>query len=465
MPPVSTAEMLAIFKVWYTDDKMEQLLFPNSSVVRSIDKVRVGGSSYNFPMMSGRGGAVSGNGATAVALSATTARNAQMAAEHGQVFSAFQLTQKEMLASRNTRGAFEPAGVVKMFAATDGLRKGFGKSFYGMGFGELGTVQAIVLAGAATMLVDSSTVLGLDVGSQVDITDGSIGLPSDPIIAGGPFTVSQVDGPDAAGLYTVTFAPVAPAGGFAAGAWIVLHDCRDAGGLPLFPMGLGGALPWWFNRTGASWLAYIAALFQTVNRSTFVNRLAGGFVLRDIPGLESYHHAVTRAVRLARFQGGVNDLIVLNDSDYAIIIGELEADRNYWQAINTGDKKSGNEVVIGLEQMSYQFATSWVKNVVPDPFCPNGTFYVLEKRVLKFVALSNPEKAANDGLSGNEPGAPPITESGDTPTDRYALNIDDILTLNPAAVGQDGAGMQGLLSIFGAWVVQNPAHCVVGRFV
>ncbi len=465
MPPVSTAEMMAIFKHWYTDDQMEQLLFPNSSVVRQVQKVRVGGDVYSFPMLAGRGGAVSGNGATAVALSATTARNSQMAAEHGQIFSAFQLTQKEMLASRDQRGAFEPAGVVKMFAATDALRKVFGRSFYGMGFGEMGTLLAAVIAGATTLLVDSSAVLGLDVGSQFDITDNSTGLPSEPVLAGGPFTISQIDGPNATGQYTVTFGPVAPAGGFALGAWLVLHDCRDGAGAPLLPMGLGGALPWWFDRTGAAWLAYIAALFQTVNRSTYVSRLAGGFILRDVAGLEPYHHAVTRAVRLARFQGGVNDLIVVNDSDYAVIIAELEADRNYWQAINTGDKKSGNEVVIGLEQMSFQFATSWVKNVVPDPFCPNGTFYVLEKRVLKFVALSNPEKVMNDGVSGNEPGAPPITEAGEAPTDRYALNIDDILTLNPAAVGQDGAGMQGLLSIFGSFVVQNPAHCVVGRFV
>jgi len=465
MPPVSTAEMMAIFKHWYTDDKMEQLLFPNSPVIRQIEKVRVGGDTYNFPMLAGRGGAVSGNGATAVALSATTARNSQMAAEHGQIFSAFQLTQKEMLASRDQRGAFEPAGVVKMFAATDGLRKGFGKSFYGMGYGEMGTLLAAVLAGASTLLVDSATVLGLDVGTQFDITDGSTGLPSDPVLAGGPFTISQIDGPDATGQYTVTFAPVAPAGGFGIGAWLVLHDCRSATGDPLLPMGLGGALPWWFDRTGATWLAYIAALFQGVNRSTFVNRLAGGFIKRDIAGAEPYHHAVTRAVRLARFQGGVSDMIVVNDNDFAVIISELEADRNYWQAINTGDKKSGNEVVIGLEQMSFQFATSWVKNVIPDPFCPVGTFYVLEKRVVKFIALSNPEKVTNDGVAGNEPGAPPITESGEAPTDRYALNIDDILTLNPAAVGQDGAGMQGLLSIFGSFVVQNPAHNVVGRFV
>ena len=127
MPPVSTAEMLAIFKVWYTDDKMEQLLFPNSSVVRQIDKVRVGGASYNFPMLSGRGGALSGNGATAVALSAVTARNSQMAVEHGQMFSAFQLTQKEMLASRDGTGPLRPLRVNGRLAwKTEDLRRVLG---------------------------------------------------------------------------------------------------------------------------------------------------------------------------------------------------------------------------------------------------------------------------------------------------------------------------------------------------
>jgi hypothetical protein len=58
-----------------------------------------------------------------------------------------------------------------------------------------------------------------------------------------------------------------------------------------------------------------------------------------------------------------------------------------------------------------------------------------------------------------------VTQDGKVPTDRYGLNIDDILSLNPAAVGQDGAAIQGLLTLFGSWVVQNPAHCCVGVFV
>jgi hypothetical protein len=106
-----------------------------------------------------------------------------------------------------------------------------------------------------------------------------------------------------------------------------------------------------------------------------------------------------------------------------------------------------------------------VKYVVDDPFCPVNIFYVLEERTIKWVGLTDMERATQDGISDNLPGAPPVTKDGEIPTDRYGLNIDDILTLNPAAVGQDGAGIQGLLSIFGAFVVQNPAHCVVGRFV
>jgi hypothetical protein len=467
--PVSTVQLLATFKTYYTPDQMESLLWRNSPAVKKIEKRRVTGANYVFPMVTGRGGAVSGSGAVAVAKSATTSRTNAMTVDHGNLFSAFQLSDKEARASVDDKGAFEPVGVTKLFTSSDALRKTVAAAFYGSGYGEVGRVQGAVIAGATTMTIDSATVAKIDVDSDLVITTGpAIGndLPSDALIGGGTgtvFTVTQVDG-DGSGNYTLTFTPVAPAAGFVDQSWICLNGFRDATTLaPIGPMGLGGALPVFGNRTGAGWLAYIAVAFQGLVRSTFVNRLAGGFVLRNIAGAESMTDTVTRAVRLARFQGSEADLIVLNDADFASITSEMEAQRFYFQNVQVGAPK--NEVAKGIAEMSYMMSSSWVKTVIDDPYCPVGTFYVLELRTIRWVGLTDMERATQDGVSDNQPGAPPVTKDGEVPTDRYGLNIDDILTLNPSAVGQDGAGIQGLLTLFGAFVVQNPAHCVAGRFV
>jgi hypothetical protein len=467
--PVSSAQLLATFKTYYTPDQMENLLWRNSPAVKRIKKVRVSGANYVFPMVTGRGGAVSGSGAVAVAKSATTSRTNAMTVDHGNLFSAFQLTDKEARASVDDKGAFEPVGVTKLFTTSDALRKTIAAAFYGSGFGEVGRVQGAVIAGANQVIVDSATVAKIDVDTDFVVTTGpAIGndLPSDALIGGGTgtvYTVQQVDG-DGSGNYTVTFTPVAPAAGFVDQSWICLNGFRDATTLAAIgPQGLGGALPSFANRTGANWATYIAIAFQGLVRNVFTNRLAGGFVLQNTAGGETKTQAVTRAVQLARFQGGESDLIILNDKNFNEILIELNSSTLLWKDLQGGAPK--NEVALGIDSMSYMFSTSWVKTAIDDPYCPYNTFYVLEERTIKWIGLTDMERATQDSISDNQPGAPPVTKDGEVPTDRYGLNIDDILTLNPSAVGQDGAGIQGLLSIFGAFVVQNPAHCVVGRFV
>lgn len=467
--PVTSAQLLPTLKHYYTPDQMEQLLWINSESVRRVKKVRVSGADYVFPMVTGRGGAVSGSGAVAVAKSATTSRSSAMTADHGNLFSAFQLTDKEARASIDDKGAFEPIAVTKMFTSSDALRKTIAAAFFGAAYGEVGRVQGVVVAGANTMVVDSATVAKIDVDSDLVITTGPVigtDLPSDALIGGGTgtvFTVTQVDG-DGSGNYTVTFTPVAPAAGFVDQSWICLNGFRDATNLAIGPMGLAGALPCFANRTGGNWAAYIATLFQGVNRSSFVNRLAGGFVLQNTAGGETKTQVITRAVALARFQGGVSDMIIINDKNFNDILIEINGQTLLWKDLQARGP-AANEVAFGIQDMSFMFSSSWVKNVIPDPYCPINTFYVLENRTIKWVGLTDMERATQDGISNNEPGAPLVTKDGEIPVDRYGLNIDDILTLNPAAVGQDGAGIQGLLSIFGSFVVQNPAHNVVGRFV
>lgn len=458
---VDTAEMMGIYKNFYTPDQMEQLFFRNSPLVKRIEKRRVTGQTYNYPVLSGMGGAVSGNGAVAVAQSATQARTQQSAAGYGNLIAAFQLTNKEILASANEKGAFEPAGVVKMFAACEAARKMMAACAYGTGYGEVGQVQVQVGVGQNQVIVDDSTLVKLDVNSVICFTNGATGHPQDALM-GAPDTYTvQIINSDGLGNNTLTISPAIITGPIMAGAWICINGGRNNANVPLMPTGLADIIPYWWDRSGAQWTSYIAQPFYGVNRSVASTRLAGGFVFRNVSNGEKRYQAITRAIKIARRQGSEADLIVMNDNDYTNVVIEIQAATNYWQALNMGDKGGKNEVAIGIEQVGYIQATSWVKTVIDDPYCPQKIAYVLETRTFRFVSLSNAEKATQDSIADNEPGAPAVTQAGDTPTNQYALLIEDILTLNPLSVGQDGAGLQALLEIFGTYVVQNPAHCVV----
>jgi len=450
----ASAYLEPIYKSYYTDDKMEQLLWRNDPAVRKIKKVRVTGENYKYAMLYGRGGAVSANGATAVAAAANTSRNVQATVPPGQLFSAFQITMKEILAGANLRGAFEDPAIVNMFAASEALRKTLASCFYGSGFGEAGKIDGAVLATATTLVLPSSAIVAIDVGTNFNVTDGSVGLPSDPVLAGGPFTVTAIDG------NTVTFSPAAPVGGFSDGAWLEIADCRS-GSTPLAPIGLGAILPDYFDRTGPSWASYISDPFYGVDRSVNVDRLAGGFY--KLSGSETYANALAQGLKIARRQGGIPDMIIVNDDDWQQILADVYTKMNLWNTVKGADKGGSVEYQAGLSKVGIQVSTSWIDDVIDSPYCPKGTAYILETQVMKFIGLSNAETPLNDGVQDNAAGAPPIDEDG-KPDMAYNLMIDDFMSIQNQAVGQDGSAALVLLSLFGTFVNQNPAHSCVVKF-
>ncbi len=448
----SDAYLLTIYKTYYTDDKMEQLLFRNSPVAKKIKKSRITGKEYAFAMLYGRGGAVSGDFTVAVANSASQSRNAEMKVQPGRIFSVFNITQLEKMASNDKRGAYIPAVVDRMFGATEAMRKAYAAALYGMGYGEVGQIALITLAAATTIVLTNDAIIKIDVGSKFQVT--STTLPSgalEPTV----HTVTAIDG------NTVTFTPAVPIGGYIVNAWVELQGCRDAGGGPLFPVGLGGWIPSLGNRTGATWLAYIATSFNGVVRSIATERLAGGFYLRT--GAEKYSDAISQGIRIVRRQGGVPTMIVLNDEDYMTVMTELNTQTNYWQSINTSDKGSKNEVTRGISDMKFAFSTSYLDIVYDDPYCPKGTCYILDEKVIEFVGLSNVDAPINDGVQGNDPGAQSLGDISDVDL-QFKFIIDDYINIVPGTATQDGPGAQVSLSLYGNWVVRNPAHCAVIKF-
>lgn len=457
MAITSDAALLTIYKTWYTDEKMENLLFRSSPVAKIIKKTRVGGKTYNFAALYSRGGAAAGDMTVAVTQAAGgTSKNAEFAVTTGQLFSVFNITQQEILASQNVKGAYVPAAVNKTFAATDAFRKIFATSLYGMGYGEIGlAVVATTIVGSNTVdFVDKSLIVKLDIGSVFRVTNGA--LPSSTLRTS-VNTVTAISGT------TVTFTATAIET-WAATDWVELNGCRD-GSSPLLPVGLRGWLPDLANRTGGTWTTYIGTSFFGTDRSVYADRLAGNFILRNSGASEKYTDAIVRAVEAVRIAGGNPKMLVLSPYDWRYIVSEIQAQQTYFNQQNFGGKASttANTVARGLQDMSYMFSTSWVDKVMDDPFCPQGVAYILDEDVLEFACLSNVDKPLDDGITPGAPGSPDVDSTG-SPEMQYKFIIDDYITIQPGANTVNGPAAQVSLNMYGAWCVRNPAHCAVVKF-
>ncbi len=462
--PTTDAGLLGLYKTWYTPKEIQSLLFRDSPALKKFGTkaMRIGGKEYAYAMLYGRGGAVAGDATVAAAVAATTAKVAEAKAGIGKIFSIFNITDLEKMASMESRGAYAPAAIMKMFAATEGARKTLASALYGSGFGEITNVNGAVLAGASTMIVDD--VIGFEVGTRfvVTTTGSTTALPSSALVGGGTGTVFTVTAIDDA-TDTVTFTPVAPGGGFVDNAWINLAGSRDGSGNGLLPEGLGALIPSYFDRTGADWTAYIGTAFRGVTRSAAVSRLAGNFVLQA--GGEKKADALTRGLRAARRQGGDPDMIVINDKDYADIVGELQTNTTYWQSINQSGQKDENEVTRGLKAAGFMFSTNFVGVVYDDPFCPKGKAYILDSSSIDLVSITDAEKINKTQVPDNNPGAENVLAVKDSTDQPYQLNIEDYITIQPSSLVADGAGAQVIINEFMNFVCYAPAHNAVVNFV
>jgi hypothetical protein len=459
MAVTADSNLLGIYKVWYTDKSPEDVFFRNSPVVKMIPKTRIGGKQYNVPLLLGNGGNASGNliVSTTNSTAIGSAPNVEFAITNGYLFSTFFVTNQEVQASMNVRGAYMPVAVNRMAQGLDSFRKLAATSLYGSGFGEIGQVGGTptIASGANTVtFTDKTLVRKLSYGSRFSITNGA--LPSSTLRTG-ICTVTKLNG------LSVTFTSDTAIGAVAATDWVELDGCRS-GSTPLLPVGLTAWLPTIGNRTGGTWDTYIATVFFGVDRSVNVEGAAGQFILRNVGGSEKYADAIVRGVEAVRNAGGLPDMLVINSSLYNSIIQELNAQTTLWQSINAGGSINKNEVAKGISQMKYAFSTSWVDQVWDDPFCPTFLGYILEKDTLEMACLTNSETPIQDGIPENQPGKEAL-DSVKAPELNYNWLIDDYLTIQPGANTTTGPALQVIIQLYGQWVVHNPSKCCVINFV
>ena len=443
----------ALLKVYYKDG-VENLMFRNSPLLKKLQKNRIEGKTYNFSAMYGRGGAVAGDFTKARNLAASVSKNVEFAVEPGQLFSVYTMNAKVVQASVTKRGAYMKVAGAKMFAASEGFRKTLAASLYGRGYGELcfaPTPVSFTQDTAADITLPMDAIMKIDVGSELVIKTSVAG---DSTTVKATLTVNAITGTSVNVTPSATY-ETAPTD------VICLAGSMDASGAPLLPVGLGGWLPAVGSRTGSDWQTYINSKFFNVERKAAPDRLAGAFYT-EASSTAKKIDAVEALLMQVRRQGSLADMIVMNDEDWLAMSAEIATSNTYFTQTSTKGKK---QAAIGFDSFAASFSTNYVENIIDDPYCPKGEFFILDSTAVEFDTLTNTDKV-DDGVAGNNPGKPdPMSdENNGHEADPYKLIIDDYINVQAGEADVNGPCSEVTLMLFGTFAVTNPSNCGHGLF-
>lgn len=452
MAITSNDNIKALLKVYYKDG-VENLMFRNSPLLKKLPKARIEGKKYNFSAMYGRGGAVAGDFTKAKSLAATVSKNVEFSVEPGQLFSVYTMNAKEVQASMTQRGAYMKVAGAKMFASAEGFRKTLAAALYGRGFGELcfSPTTALTADTAADITLPMDAIMKIDVGSELVIKTSVAG---DSTAVKATLTVNSINGDTVNVTPSATYTPNAT-------DVICLSGSMDASGNPLLPVGLGGWIPAVAKRTSSAWTTYIGTSFFGVNRSAAADRLAGAFYA-EASSTAKKADAVQALLMKVRRQGSQADMIVMNDEDWLAMSNEIATTNTYFTQTST---KEAKKAAIGFDSFAASFSTNYIENIIDDPYCPKGQFFILDSTAIEFVTLTNADKVA-DGVADNEAGKPdPMSEdSNGHENDPYKLIIDDYINVQSGTADVNGPASDVTLMLFGSIAVTNPSNVGTGLF-
>lgn len=456
--------ILAILKQFYAKEGVQSLLFRNSPVLKKIGKTRVEGKSQSYSAMYGFGGAVSSDYTVALNNATNQAKNIEFLVTPGQLFSVYQLNAKEIQASLTKRGAYMKVAGNKHFAATEGMRKSLAAAFYGRGYGELailGTANAAIVAAGPTspattvkITLPDDAIIKFDVGSKLAIKT-SVAATAEATV----LKVVSITG------NTVEVEIETAYAGASATDVITIAGSIDGAGNPLMPVGLGGWLPIVEKRNaaGSYWPTYIAAKFFNVQRNLASDRLAGAFYDGTANVGEKKSISVQKLLKAVRRAGSKADLIVMNDDDFFDLSQEIESTNTYFTKTSTKESKKAS---VGFGEITASFSTNYIENIVDDPYCPKGQFYVLDSDTVELWSYTNTEYV-DDGIAGNEPGK---IMNADTDNDKgkedapYKLLIDDYISVQPGTPTINGPISIVATTLFATYALWNTSVNGVGLF-
>lgn len=447
----------AILKDYYASVDLPTLLMRLSPILGLIKIIQGGGKSYVYPMGVSAGGIVTGDFTMLANMAALAGNNVTVSIPYGQIFSAYFVGQKENFQSEDKQGAFVNDVIWRAHYAMFSIKRMLAAAFYGAGYGDVGPVEAV---DSSLLYVDVKewVTSAIDINSQIVFATQAW---NGALRSGTAVTVSSIT-QNADGTFRVTFASAINSG-VIPGDWLLVYGFkRTSDGNPILSPGLRQWIPSLYGRSGSSWTSYIGTAFNGIDRSAYVNRLAGGFTGR-IDSTEKYSTAILRLLRQLRRQGSKVDRIAMNDVDMAVLIAELDAYKQYFQAINGPDKGTELEVTHGISALSFAFSSSWIQYVTDDPYCPEGVGYLLELDSWNIVMLNNSSPFTEAMPVTNEPGAPKVNDTTKASGEVFTYNADNLFAITPANT-QNGPGAQVSVMCYYALACYYPAHNGAVRF-
>ena len=430
----SEAGILAMLKTYYAKEGLQNLLYRNDPLLKTIKTQRVEGKQANFSALYSRGGAVSANFLTAKALATSQAQAKEFQVTPGQMFSCCVFNNKELLASKSLRGAYINVASAKFFANAESFRKTMAVALYGTGHGELFTTSASITLTADDqndITFPQYAIMGIDIGSKLEVKATAAATSITATL-----TVNKING-------TTVNCTSDTAATAASGSVVCIAGCTDSNGNGLLPVGLAGWLPSGTVATTDS--------FYGVNRSTARDRLAG--VVTTATSGEAKYKTIERAILALRRQGSLCDKIVMNDEDYLALSQEIDQ-KTYFTKVDGGKGQSKSE--LGRKDFGFSVSTNWLENVIDSPYCPKGTCYILSSDTVELWTYTNADKIA-DGVPGNEAGKPEVNGETDVQNKPYQLLVDDMFTITPGTDTPDGAAALVALNFYGTFVITNPS--------
>lgn len=358
-----------ILKQLYPQDKVEYLLYKDHPLLGMIPKsTDFGGNDVKVSLLYAPTAGRSKTFARAQA-NKTGARYSPFTVTRVKDYSLFSLETEAILASKNDKYSLINAVKSEGDSAFCSIENSMAWDLYRNGGGVRGQISAI---NAATVTLTSpEDIVAFEVGYVFVADDepgtGTLDNPTDRA------TVTAVD-VDAG---TVTFDAL-PAS-FGVNDYLFMDG--DYG------LGLSG-IDAWLPAT------VTATPFFGVNRSVHPTRLGGQrFTLT-----QADHSTLTRgftivASRMKR-EGSKADCIMMNPLDWAKFVNE-QVDRTKLEREVYAMGSKGKKLEIGYPAIGFACAMG-VLDVIPDPDCPQGIAYVLQKNTWKFQTLEEAPRWLDD---------------------------------------------------------------------
>lgn len=443
------SDLRAILKSYYKDD-VPNLLGRESPLLQKMRTSYVEGKEVSYPAIYSAGGAVAADGTVAEALANEGNFKAQeWKVEPGQLFSVIKFDSKEVLASKTKKGAYMKLAGAKVYAQTVRFRKALASSLYSRGYGELavlGDAYSFVSSQPIAIKVPSNVIQAVQVGSAI-VVKNHVSDATEQVV----LKVTKMS----ASTKTLT---VVPAGTYTSVATDVIcfKGAMDSAGNPMFPRGLAEWIPTIGAREGSDWESYIAVPCNGINRSTYVEALAGSFV--NGSAKSTILETIQELILTLRNQGSKADMVVMNPIDRMKFEKEIDAANRIF---TKADTKAARSVSVGLSDISVAFQTSIVDTIIDDPFLSEGLVYILDSDYIEFWTLSNLDTPKNTGKDADAPDniEDPMTLASKTEdTDSsYKLLIDNYLSVVPGGMGTNGETTRVTVNLFGTIGVMNTA--------